>query len=202
MNRKKDNIDIEKTISNKDVYHFFALITLLILTRIGDGITTYLVTPDLKGEKNPLVTYFNFEWIGLIGMGIILVALIGYLTYYQMFKAKFNLPNNLQIDSFGDFISYYYFGEKNKLYYLIYKLPKNKIAFLCSIGFVAPRFMISYSIILIISNTLVYFSDIYNYYLVVYNLWVLLYVIIIPIVWYYFYLFFKIEYQKYKSSIV
>ena len=70
---------------SRKVTEYWLIITLLILTRIGDGVTTYFVTPDLKGEKNPLVTFLGFEWIGLFITGTLLVVFISYLGIFMLF---------------------------------------------------------------------------------------------------------------------
>jgi len=43
----------------------------VVVTRIGDGVSTYLSTPDLYLEVNPLVTEPGMGWTGLILAGMI-----------------------------------------------------------------------------------------------------------------------------------
>jgi len=60
---------------NKDRRHteFFILLTLLIVTRVADGILTYKITPDLSREPNPLVSIFGFGWAGLILVALAII---------------------------------------------------------------------------------------------------------------------------------
>jgi len=60
---------------NKDRRHteFFILLTLLIVTRVADGILTYKITPDLSRELNPLVSIFGFGWAGLILVALAII---------------------------------------------------------------------------------------------------------------------------------
>lgn len=172
------------------------VIFLLSITRIGDGLTTYLVTPNLEGEKNPLVTVFEFGWISLILSGFFLVMLVSFLYHYYLhYEESVNPPE--QLKDMKSYISYYYFGDKDSFPKLFYAFPKNKQALLASIGFVLSHSLIAYSFLLIFHNLLIYYSDAYNYFMVVYNGWILMYAVLLPVGYYFFLLFFRQKYMSY-----
>jgi hypothetical protein len=61
---------------------FIALTALVVLTRVGDGITTYMVTPDLAREMNPLAAG---GWWMLILSAAVILALSIWLNYQHLF---------------------------------------------------------------------------------------------------------------------
>lgn len=81
------------------------IIILVIFTRILDGVSTYISSPDLSDEKNILVTIGNFGWAELIFAGVILVILtvIGLLLSY-----KKNDYFNIQTETLNQYIKLYF----------------------------------------------------------------------------------------------
>jgi hypothetical protein len=178
---------------------FILIVFLVSITRMGDGITTYFITPDLKYEKNPLVTVLDFNWTGLIIAGVLLVLFTAYLYHYYLYHDK-QVKTSEDITSLKEYISYYYFEDKHSFTKLFYAFPKSKQALLASLGYVLAYSSIIYGAILTVNNTLVYYSDTYNYF--VYHAWILMYLIIIPITIYFFFRFFKNKYKDFLSRSV
>jgi hypothetical protein len=59
--------DVKHTSNNQDWRReFITLASLLIVTRVLDGLITYAITPDLSRETNPLVSIFGLGWAGPI----------------------------------------------------------------------------------------------------------------------------------------
>lgn len=182
----------------KKISLFIQYFLLLSPTRIGDGISTYIATPDLEYEQNPLVTVLGFGWIGLILIGVLVVILFMMINYYYVFFC-YKIQQNIQFDSIKEYVSYYHFNDKNSFWKIFYKNPNYQVT-LSILGYLLPNVFIFYSVLLIISNFLVFTSDTYGYYLVVYKLWVLLYLVLIPIIIYYYVSFFQKSFKEYQAK--
>ena len=156
---------------------FQTVVFLVIITRIMDGISTYICTPDLKYETNLLVSYFGFGWGAFIVAGVIFTSFIVWLSHYSfkeinIFKIKAN--------SFSDYVSILFLKEPGKISKLLYSNPWNKQVFVF-IGQVLPITLIHYSIFLVINNLFMigqcyskilnsFYGLIYEYYPIICNL--------------------------------
>ena len=150
---------------------------LVIITRVMDGISTYICTPDLKYETNPLVSCLGFGWISFIVAGIIFTSFIVWLSHYSfkeinVFKFKAN--------SFSDYVSILFLNEPGKISKLLYTTRWNK-QFWVFIGLVLPVTIIYSSIFFVINNLFMvgqrhsevlnsFYAVIYDYYPVISNL--------------------------------
>ncbi len=68
----------------------FAVMTgSMILTRVADGISTRMVTPDLSRELNPIAAG---GWYALIAAAALIVALSSALHYQHLFRPVDNFP--------------------------------------------------------------------------------------------------------------
>jgi hypothetical protein len=122
---------------------FIALTALVVLTRIGDGITTYMVTPDLAREMNPLA---GGGWWTLIFSAAVILALSIWLNYQHLFRPIDNFPNTAG-QSYQEFKRHYFDPKLNKV--LATHLGR-VIAYI--FGFIMPRTLILWSLLLIINN--------------------------------------------------
>lgn len=68
-------------------YENFAhvLCALLFISRVGDVLSTYLVTPNLKLEANPIVRKLGWKYA-------LLTILVCFIPYYSLVMAVFALP--------------------------------------------------------------------------------------------------------------
>lgn len=100
-------------------------ISFFILT-IADFSLTYIATPDLRFEANPLVTVFGLGWPALIVVNIVGAIFFVLSTYYHSIKyeRKFVPCKNIK-----EFYSILFFERPDKFYWIIYKFPKNREAF-------------------------------------------------------------------------
>jgi hypothetical protein len=122
---------------------FFGLTALVVLTRVGDGITTYLVTPDLAREMNPLAAG---GWWTLIFFAAVILALSIWLNYQNLFRPIDNFPNTAG-QSYLEFKRHYFDPKHNKV--LETHLGR-VIAYI--FGFIMPRTLILWSLLLIVNN--------------------------------------------------
>ena len=70
---------------------YITAITYIILLRITDLGLTFIYTPDLRYEWNPIVSVFNYSWIGMLITQILIICLIiAVMSFY--FKKKPIIP--------------------------------------------------------------------------------------------------------------
>jgi hypothetical protein len=101
----------------------FLLTTIwILLSRSIDVYATYLHTPDLKKESNPLVTIFGLSWLPLLVVIGVLVSYVIYAYYKSIFK-PFRLFPPEKGYSFSHFIGYMYTGYKVHWTIVLYSIP-------------------------------------------------------------------------------
>lgn len=88
-----------------------------------DMFSTYVGTPDLSSEANPIVNKLGGGWIALILGNVIFVSVCITLYYYSFIKFK---PDLIECDNFKQYMSMLYFGRLDKFIWTLYKKPKLK----------------------------------------------------------------------------
>jgi hypothetical protein len=115
-------------MKNKKI--FWILIVINVVFVISDLILTYLGTPDLTNEGNPLISRYGSGWTALFianGLGIIFVTI---LIYYA-FK-KYQSPY-IPYKTIKEYTSMLFYNRPDKFWWSFYKLPKKwKSVFACS----------------------------------------------------------------------
>ena len=156
------NTDVD---SKKKRFEFIILLTLVIITRVFDLLTTYLLTPDLSYESNPFITLFGLGWYGFIIIQLLISMFVIAANYYSIFKAKIEYPSEKDL-TFDRFQLYYMFGrgiKEKKTSLKLWGVLKVNTAF---IGYLLPRVLILFSTFIIIIHILLYFGIIIpQYYL-------------------------------------
>ena len=177
---------------------FILILTLLVIGRFFDVITTYLYIPDLKGETNILVSWFGAGWTFVLVSQVILIVLVTYCLYYYIFKFTTIIPEDKML-TFKQYISYFHFNDPNNFTKLLYKLPKNKRALIASLGYVVPMTLISISFIVGLSTTLLITSEEYK---VIYKNGglVFLFLLMGGLAIFFYMKFFRDEYKKYTLN--
>lgn len=132
--------------------YLLALASIVIL-RVLDLYTTFIYTPQLKYEWNPLVRIFGFTWGGVIASQVILVLLIAALMYFYFERKPVKgLPKNL---SFIDFMDRYFGEKRNGWLTRVFGIPKNLKKVLVFNGFVFMALAIGVSAFAILNNLLI-----------------------------------------------
>jgi hypothetical protein len=128
---------------------------LIILTRVLDGVTTYLSSPDLKREQNPIIKYFELGWIPVLVLGLIFIAFT-----LAMLVHGYKKQNMFSIEANGlkEFSSKYFYGKNLSLAEMLLKAPQKKATFVF-ICLVFPISLIYYSYFLILNNIFMYLTD-------------------------------------------
>ena len=85
---------------------FWILISLVVLLALADGLLTFINTPDLSMEANPLVAKWGFGWVALALANIICFVLLFIISYYSYFKYKTIYTNETKFTAYCSQIVY------------------------------------------------------------------------------------------------
>lgn len=99
---------------------------LLVAARALDAVSTYLATPDLKQEANPLQRAFHLGWPGLLLVNALVLALMIYAAWRAAFVPP-ALPNDAGLD-LQSFVARFWFSrnERRSLASAIFWLPADR----------------------------------------------------------------------------
>jgi hypothetical protein len=180
---------------------YITAITYIILLRIVDLGLTFIYTPNLKYEWNPVVSVFDYSWVGMLISQIFIVCLIiVVMSFYFYKKPLTGLPNDL---SFSEYIYYYFHNEKKTKKRKWFKLTRQNInRVLAYNGFILMTSAISISYLAIINNLMIInkirsYSNFISQYGNVFYVSILIIVAILSSI-----LFFIMEYQSYRKNLV
>lgn len=123
---------------------FLTLSFLLVLTRIGDGLLTHAITPDLSREVNPIASILGLGWFGLITVAVIVLAGVIWLNYLSLTR-PFPVSNQLAQS----------WDEYRKHYFDLRRRSDIAGLFIRVTGYSFPRALIAWSLLLIVHNTMV-----------------------------------------------
>jgi len=124
-------MDEEKRL-RKGLKVFWFLVIFDVAIAITDGILTYIATPDLALEGNPLVAHFGLGWGALFIANIIGIGVHVAATYYAFVKYKRPL---VECRTSKEFISSLFFNRPDKFIWTLYRLPKNWKPFFALCGY-------------------------------------------------------------------
>ena len=175
-------------------------ITYIILLRIIDLGLTFIYTPNLKYEWNPIMSIFNYSWVGMLITQILIVCLIiAIMSFYFYKKPLSDLPNDL---SFNEYIYYYFHNEKKTKKRKWFKLTQKNInRVLAYNGFILMTLSISISYLAIINNLMVIYKvRSYSNFIVQYGNFLYLTILIIMAILS-FILFFIMGYKSYRKNL-
>ena len=176
-------------------YKFFLILFWILFSKSYDAYCTFLHTPDLSKEANPLVTLLGFDWFLLLLVISLLTIYTCYTLYLISFKPIKLYPQEKGF-SFSNFIAYMYFGKKSNLLSILYKLPSFKDKrFHYSLGNIFVRFLVFAGLVstimwLLINNSELY-RGIHNH--------LVIYVILFSGTFVIMYNYYKSNYKKYLT---
>ena len=123
--------------NNKEGF-FYSCFAYLVVT-VLDLYFTYLGTPNLALEGNPLYNVVFFDWGGLITLNLITFAIYVLISYYGFIGYKRPITKETDLKRYLSYIS---FGDPNKYVAMMWKAPKYwapQIACLCwSVAVILP----------------------------------------------------------------
>lgn len=111
---------------------FIILTTSYFLITAADLILTYLATPDLSLEGNPLVTGYRFGWAGLLAVNA--VTLLLYFVMARYAYVKYRSPISDETEDMKRYLADISYGDPEKTSLGMWRLPKYwapQIACLC-----------------------------------------------------------------------
>lgn len=117
---------MKKSNFSKGLTKFWILTVLTLVITIADISLTFIGTPDLSKESNPLVYTAGLGWGALITANIIITILFIGLYYYSFVRFK---PPIIKCNGFKEFYSIINFNQPDKFIWTLYKMPKNRIAY-------------------------------------------------------------------------
>ena len=85
---------------------FWGLILILVLLAFADGLLTFINTPDLSMEGNPLVAKLGLGWGALAIANVFVFVLIFIVAYYSYFKYKTIYTNETKYTAYCSQIIY------------------------------------------------------------------------------------------------
>jgi len=134
-----ENATERKTMKKKRKNEFLLAIVSYFAVCILDLTLTYIATPNLYLEGNPLISYFNIGWGGLISINLLTFAFYVAIAYYAFVGYTPPVSKETNIRRYLADINY---GDPDKTVPMMWKLPKfwaPQIACLCwSIALALP----------------------------------------------------------------
>ncbi len=128
---------------------FLLTIGAVVLTRLGDGLSPHLVTPDLSREMNPFAAG---GWPALIAAAVVVLAPSTTLNYCYLFRPIDNFPQASEM-SLAAFKRHYFDPRTNST------LAACTGAVLAYVfGYIVFRTLIVWSLLLIANNLLTAFE--------------------------------------------
>ncbi|MCT4580857.1 MAG: hypothetical protein N4A35_05510 [Flavobacteriales bacterium] len=141
----------------------FTLTTIwILLSRSYDAYCTYLLTPDLNEEANPLVSVIGVSsWTTLLVILSLLTLYVLYVYYISMFT-PLNLAPKEKGYSFSNFIAYTYLGKKSHWTSVFYNIPISITRLNNYFGQMLSKFLIYAGIISTIMWLLINYTEFYK----------------------------------------
>ncbi|MEO6878890.1 MAG: hypothetical protein ABI205_10440 [Gemmatimonadaceae bacterium] len=91
---------------------FLATTCMIVVARALDAWTTWLATPNLALEANPLERLLHLGWWGMLVMNAIVVALVAFAAWHAAFRAP-PLPAEAGLDQEA-FVGRYWFSSRER----------------------------------------------------------------------------------------
>ena len=101
----------------RTTYRFIRLSAGNLLIHLMDGLITFVNTPDLKREWNPLVRIWGFGWEALFAANLIGFVFIVLATWYFGKYEHISIPSKNMFDYYMKL----FYGENYKPIWVLYK---------------------------------------------------------------------------------
>ncbi len=113
---------------------------LLVVSRALDLLGTYLSTPELSNELNPVVRFSGSGWEGLLAVQLPFALLaLAMAAYYEIGPSRFLPPR--QPLSLNEFESHLYRDQRRSLVKLLFSRVEDLKLIWFSLGYILPRAM-------------------------------------------------------------
>ena len=121
---------------------FFVHIFIYFMLMVGDMVLTYIGTPDLKNEANPLVKVFGLGWGALIAHSMLGFLFYFGFVYYTFIRYKRPV---LQCEGYKQYVSMLLYGCPDRK-----KAAKKKVEYKNFWALIGNMFAVGYIIIRVI----------------------------------------------------
>jgi len=131
---------------------YFLTTATILLLRTVDLFLTWIYTPNLEREWNPIISFLGISWPGFILSQVFVFSFVTGVMYFYFRKPSIvSAPPGL---SFNDFIYYYFFGELRPWRRRFLSLPRNFRPHLVFNGFLLMAMTLIISSFAIMNNLL------------------------------------------------
>ncbi len=185
-------------MANKTGREFWFFPLSFVSLRFADMAITYAVSPDLRWEINPLVSVAGLGWFALIAANALGIAVVVLLFYFSMSRKPDGHPHESGYSQ-KEFISHYLFGDRNSFRKIYYVVPHNKWAIVHYSAYVFIRVLTIWSLIIVLHNALVWYSEAFRNLMSDWQLWLAVYVLLVFLVLHYSLRYFKTLYAEYEA---
>jgi hypothetical protein len=131
---------------------YFRAVIAIIILRTADLYITFLYTPDLTSEWNPLVSIFGLTWHGFVATQIFIILFISIMMIFY-FSRKPPVIQQCGL-SLNDFCYVYFFEKLHPWPQRMFTLPRHYRRHLAFNGFLFMVLAIGISAFAIINNIL------------------------------------------------
>ena len=138
------------------IARFVLVAGALVLSRALDVCSTYLASPLLTRERNPLVSLFGAGWAGLLTFNgaVTIMVLVG--LWYRTFRTP-SLERIPRCLSFEAFVSCHWFGTGvvRPWWHALWALPRDRSLVWQALGAVAAPVVTAAGLVVAVENLLV-----------------------------------------------
>lgn len=131
-----------RAVNNNSKKKFFVHIFIYFMLMVGDMVLTYIGTPDLKDEANPLVSVFGLGWGALIGHSMLGFLFYSGFVYYAFIRYRRPV---LQCEGYKQYVSMLLYGCPDRK-----KAAKKKVEYKNFWALIGNMLAIGYIIIRVI----------------------------------------------------
>ncbi len=183
-------------MTNHRIYYkkFFILFALLLCGRFLDLATTYLASPNLLKENNPIVLIFNLDWEGVFIWQVLVISLLIACIWYTL-RFQSGLEPSKEGEKRMDSISAFILGQRSHWTAHLFALPDSRELVFYAIVYLVSRMAIISGFVVALWNSLVFMMgrDAAKYKFI-HDIWLILTIVLV------FYLFYKEHRELYKRK--
>ncbi len=133
-------------------FQFISTIVAVILLRLADLSITYIYTPTLSNELNPLVSLGNLSWYGFLIFQIIITIMIAICWAFYIWGNPWPVTKNDL--KYSDYIYYYFFDKLDPWSKRFFRFPKHVYPHVRLLVFVTTMTSLIISVFAIVNNLL------------------------------------------------
>lgn len=142
----------------------FILTLIFLCLTVLDITLTFVGTPDLTDEGNPISAIFNMGWLALIITNLFAIIIFAFFSYIAFDKYK---TPQFTVKNFFEFYLMLFYNTKTMIVKPMFKLPKNWMPFFAMISFSACVSLIAGRVVVVLEWLAVLLGYEYSLYFMV-----------------------------------